>query len=69
MSDSNNLSVFIKKHKVIGLDSMLFIYHFEKYPNFWPKTQKLFDLLEKGKFQGITSVIALIEILTFPTHL
>jgi len=62
----DNLIVFLKKHKIIGLDSMLFIYHFEKYKNFWQKTKKIFDTLEKGKFQGVTSVIGLIEILTRP---
>jgi predicted nucleic acid-binding protein len=63
---SDNFGVFIKKHKIIGLDSMLFIYHFEKHKAFWQKTKKVFELLEKGKFSGITSVITLIEILTKP---
>ena len=63
---SNSLDGFIKKHKIIGLDSMLFIYHFEKYKTFWQKTKIIFQLLEKGKFRGITSVIAIIEILTKP---
>jgi len=63
---NDDLDKFIKKHKIIGLDSMLFIYHFEKYKSFWQKTKKIFQTLEKGKFFGITSVIALIEILTKP---
>lgn len=63
---SAKLDSFLKGHKIIGLDSMLFIYHFEKYGTFWLKTQAIFRLLEKGKFQGITSIIALIEILTKP---
>ena len=63
---NDDLDKFIKKHKIIGLDSMLFIYHFEKYKAFWRKTKKIFELLEKGKFFGITSVITLIEILTKP---
>lgn len=63
---SDDFGKFIKKHKIIGLDSMLFIYHFEKYKSFWQKTKKIFELLEKGKFSGVTSVITLIEILTKP---
>lgn len=63
---ATNLSSFIKKHRVCGLDSMLFIYQFEKYSHFWPQTNLIFDLLEKGKFRGVTSAIALIEILTLP---
>lgn len=63
---NDRLARFIKRHKIIGLDSMLFIYHFEKFENFWQRTQIIFENLEKGKFIGITSVIALIEILTKP---
>lgn len=63
---SDKLDRFIKKHKIIGLDSMVFIYHFEKYKNFWHKTKIIFENLEKEQFQGITSVITLIEILTKP---
>jgi len=63
---SDKLKGFIKKHKIIGLDSMLFIYHFEKYKHFWQRTQTIFENLEKGQFQGVTSMITLIEILTKP---
>ncbi len=45
---------------------MLFIYHFEKYKHFWQRTQTIFENLEKGQFQGVTSMITLIEILTKP---
>ena len=62
----DNVDTFTKKHKIIGLDSMLFIYHFEKHKIFWQKTKKIFELLEKGRFYGITSVITLIEIMTKP---
>lgn len=63
---NDRLTRFIKKHKIIGLDSMLFIYHFEKYEHFWQKTKIIFESIEKGKFHAVTSVIALIEILTKP---
>ncbi|KKQ17431.1 MAG: Q3M7V5 PilT like protein [Berkelbacteria bacterium GW2011_GWA1_36_9] len=62
----NDLEVFLKKHRIVGLDTMLFIYQFEKYKNFWQKTQIIFSCLEEGKFEGVTSVIGLIEILTKP---
>lgn len=63
---SSRLEVFLKEHRVIGLDTMLFIYQFEKYKNFWQKTKIIFSELEAGKFKGVTSVIGLIEILTKP---
>ena len=62
----NELGIFLKKHRIVGLDTMLFIYQFEKYKNFWQKTKIIFSCLEEGKFEGVTSVISLIEILTKP---
>lgn len=61
-----DLEIFLKKHRSIGLDTMLFIYQFEKYKNFWQSTQTIFSFLEAGRFKAVTSVIGLIEILTKP---
>jgi len=61
-----DLEIFLKKHQIVGLDTMLFIYQFEKYKNFWQKTKIVFSLLEAGKFKAVTSVIGLIELLTKP---
>jgi len=63
---TGKLAVFCQGHRVVGLDTMLFIYQFEKYNNFWQKTKIVFSGLEEGKFKGVTSVIGLIEILTKP---
>jgi len=62
----NKLEAFLAKHKIIGLDTMLFIYQFEKYPIFWHKTKIIFEELERGKFKAVTSIIGLMEILTKP---
>lgn len=62
----SDLEKFLKKHRSIGLDTMLFIYQFEKFKNIWQKTQIIFSLLEAGRFKAVTSVIGLIEILTKP---
>jgi len=61
-----DLEIFLIRHKIIGLDTMLFIYQFEKYKNFWQKTKIVFSLLEAGKFKAVTSVIGVIENLTKP---
>lgn len=61
-----DLEIFLKKHRVVGIDTMLFIYQFEKYKNFWRKTKIVFSKMEAGQFEGVTSVIGLIEILTKP---
>jgi len=60
------LQDFLSHHPVIGLDSSLFIYHFEDHPRYAPLTEIVFDALEKGKIKGITSYLTLLEILIRP---
>ena len=54
------------KGKVIGLDTMVFIYHFEENRVYSPLTFSIFESLEKGNFNGITSILTLLEILVKP---
>jgi len=54
------------KGKVIGLDTMVFIYHFEENQIYSPLTFSIFESLEKGNFNGITSILTLLEILVKP---
>ena len=51
------------KGKIIGLDTMVFIYHFEENQAYSPLTFSIFESLEKGNFKGITSILTLLEIL------
>ena len=54
------------KGKVVGLDTMVFIYHFEENQIYSPLTFSIFENLEKGNFKGITSILTLLEILAKP---
>ena len=54
------------KGKVVGLDTMVFIYHFEENQAYSPLTFSIFESLEKGNFNGITSILTLLEILVKP---
>ena len=54
------------KGKTIGLDTMVFIYHFEENQLYSPLTFSIFENLEKGNFKGITSTLTLLEILVKP---
>jgi len=54
------------KGKIIGLDTMVFIYHFEENQAYSPLTFSIFESLEKGDFKGITSILTLLEILVKP---
>ena len=38
------------KGKIIGLDTMVFIYHFEENQIYSPLTFSIFESLEKGNF-------------------
>lgn len=54
------------KGKVVGLDTMVFIYHFEENQAYSPLTFSIFESLEKGNFNGITSILTLLEVLVKP---
>jgi len=52
--------------KVVGLDTMVFIYHFEENQMYSSLTFSIFESLEKGNFNSITSVLTLLEVLVKP---
>jgi predicted nucleic acid-binding protein len=54
---------------VVGLDTAIFIYHFERHPKYFPLTQELFSGIEAGLRKGITSTITLMEIIVKPLAL
>jgi len=54
------------KGKVVGLDTLVFIYHFEENQAYSPLTFSIFEGLEKGDFKGLTSILTLLEILVKP---
>lgn len=53
-----------KKVNLVFLDTMIFIYHFERNKRYFPFTTLIFNLIEKGDLNGIASVVSLVEILT-----
>lgn len=52
--------------KNIALDSNVFIYHFEGNLEFTPFTDKIFEKLTLGEVKAVTSIISLIETLSYP---
>jgi predicted nucleic acid-binding protein len=54
---------------VVGLDTSIFIYHFERHPRYFPLTQELFSGIEAGLRKGLTSTITLMEIIVKPLAL
>lgn len=56
----------ISRGDIIGIDTMVFIYHLEDNLKFSNITEELFDNIENGKYHAVTSIITLLEILVKP---
>jgi len=57
---------FVRLHPIIGLDTPIFIYHFEGNARYIPATRVVFESLASALFLGVTSVITLVEINVVP---
>lgn len=55
------------KNKTLALDSNIFIYHFEANPLYISYTTHIFNTLINKSNTGITSIISLIETLSYPS--
>ena len=62
----NKVLTVLGKYKLLGLDTIGFIYHFEKNDYYLPFTRALFSSIEAGNLRGVTSIITLLEILVKP---
>ena len=56
----------INSFSLVGLDTVLLIYHFESNPKYLPLTSELFAKIEAGAPSGLTSTITLLEIIVRP---
>lgn len=56
----------LKDKNIIALDTMIFIYHFERHKVYQDITWEIFSSIENGAKKGITSIISLLEILIKP---
>jgi len=65
----DELSKRLIKAKVIGMDTSIFIYFLEDNERYGPLAQIAINGIEKGKWQGITSTITLMEITVRPWQL
>jgi predicted nucleic acid-binding protein len=52
--------------KKIALDTMIFIYAFEKHPVYLPLVKSFFREVERGRIITVTSTITLAECLVYP---
>lgn len=61
-----SLSDKLRTAQTVGLDSAIFIYHFEEHPRYKELCAEAFDLMEAGAIQAVTSTVTLIEVLVQP---
>jgi predicted nucleic acid-binding protein len=57
------------RHGALGIDTMVFIYHFEDNPIYNTITGTLFKLIEDGEIRAVTSTLSMMEILVKPKRL
>lgn len=56
-------------HKIIGLDTSIFIYHLKAHPRYQQMTHMLLTTVEAGRVQAVTSTITLMELSVHPWQL
>ncbi len=64
MGTLTQLAAHLAEVERVALDTVVFIYAFERHPQYGARAQAVFRTLEVGRCQGIASVLALGEILT-----
>ncbi len=64
-----NLEQHLANHSVIGLDTSVFIYHFEAHPQYLPLTRMVLKQVESGQCIGIVSTVAIMELTVHPWRL
>ncbi|MEW6610845.1 MAG: PIN domain-containing protein [Patescibacteria group bacterium] len=66
---SLTLTQFLSRHRVVALDTPVFIYQFEKHPTFSPLTNIVFIACEQRRCQAVCATITLLELLVKPKQL
>lgn len=56
----------LRTHSIIGLDTSIFIYYIDDYPEFSNAAEKVLSHVVSGMSQGVTSVLTLMEISVLP---
>lgn len=59
----------LSRHKIVAVDTSIFIYHFEENPSYVGLTTLVLDRIQSGKSRGIASELTLHEILVRPLKL
>lgn len=64
-----DIAARLRQHSVIGLDTCVFIYHFEAHPRYLPLTQALLEGVQHGRWRAVASVLTVMELTVRPWQL
>lgn len=56
----------LRKIKLVGLDTNLFVYLYQRHPQFLEPVKSVFEKIEKSQLKGVTSIITIAELLSYP---
>jgi predicted nucleic acid-binding protein len=65
----NRKREFLIKHRIIGIDTSIFIYFIEQHPSYFQYCNRVFKLIEENRLQAVTPTLTLLEILVQPYRL
>jgi predicted nucleic acid-binding protein len=65
-SRRSDLEQALASHTLIGLDTSLFIYHFEAHPRYLSLTTEILGSIQSGRRESIISVVTLMELTVLP---
>src|SRR5476651_2670058 len=57
----------VMNNKTVALDTHIFIYYYEQNPQYFIKAEEILKKLQDNKSKAITSIVTLIELLSFPS--
>ena len=62
-------AAILSEHRIVGLDTPIFIYHFERHPLYFPRAHCILEEIAQGRLDAVTSVVTLMEITVQPLSL
>ena len=62
----NRLRAFLRRHRVVALDTSIFIYQLEDHERYRHLTDPIFAWLERPEVAAVTSTITMMELLVQP---
>jgi len=63
------LTAALRRHRSVGLDTSIFIYHIEAAARFSPAAKVALDELALGTYRGVMSILTLMELAVRPMQL